>query len=186
MVLWKVFRQVTDPVLGAVRFVTPAMVPERVVILFRRALDARAAHRPFPRHARHGRDPRSPVVNAMDDRSEIKDVEDREGVMRQDGLVVGIVGAGLINGMHSSPFFDQAFILMRPFAPTFFLSPVLLFYFTSLFLATLTIILAGVPAALYERYAGGGKSSPRSVMIWFIGVIVLSLPTIMTIAGMIG
>jgi uncharacterized protein YggT (Ycf19 family) len=34
MVLWKVFQQVTDPIVGAVRFVTPEIVPLRIVILF--------------------------------------------------------------------------------------------------------------------------------------------------------
>jgi uncharacterized protein YggT (Ycf19 family) len=34
MVLWKVFRQVTDPVLGVVRVITPEVVPMRVIILF--------------------------------------------------------------------------------------------------------------------------------------------------------
>jgi uncharacterized protein YggT (Ycf19 family) len=34
MVLWRVFRQVTDPILIAVKLVTPAVVPIRVVILF--------------------------------------------------------------------------------------------------------------------------------------------------------
>jgi uncharacterized protein YggT (Ycf19 family) len=34
MVLWKVFRQVTDPVLNVVRVVTPQIVPARIVILF--------------------------------------------------------------------------------------------------------------------------------------------------------
>jgi uncharacterized protein YggT (Ycf19 family) len=34
MVLWRVFKQVTDPIVNAVRLVTPAIVPARVVILF--------------------------------------------------------------------------------------------------------------------------------------------------------
>jgi hypothetical protein len=114
-----------------------------------------------------------------------QDLDDREGAMRQDGLIVGIVGAGLLNGMHQSPFFDSIFILMRPFAPTFFASPVVLFYFTSIFLATLTIMLAGIPAALFERFAGGGRSSGRSLAIWLIGVIVLSIPSLMRLAGML-
>jgi hypothetical protein len=120
----------------------------------------------------------------MNDPLDQNELDAREGAMRKDGLIVGIVGAGLLNGMHQSPFFDPMFIMMRPFAPTFFLSPVLLFYFTSLFLATLTIMLAGIPAALYERHMGGGRSSSRSLTIWLIGMIVLSIPSIMKLAGM--
>jgi hypothetical protein len=33
-VLWRVFAQVTDPVVRAVAVVTPAVVPERLVVLF--------------------------------------------------------------------------------------------------------------------------------------------------------
>ena len=33
-VLWRVFSQVTDPVVRAVAFVTPAVVPDRLVVLF--------------------------------------------------------------------------------------------------------------------------------------------------------
>jgi hypothetical protein len=111
-----------------------------------------------------------------------RDMDDREGAMRQDGLLVGIVGLGLLNGMHTSPLFDPIFLLMRPFAPTFFASPVVLFYFTSIFLATMTIILAGVPAALYERFRHTG-SSFQSMLIWLIGVIVLSIPSLLTMLG---
>ena len=35
----------------------------------------------------------------------------------------------------------------------------------------MTLMVAGVPAALYERLAGGGRSSSTSAMIWFGGVL---------------
>jgi hypothetical protein len=33
-VVWKVFRQITQPVIAATAFITPASVPERVIYLF--------------------------------------------------------------------------------------------------------------------------------------------------------
>jgi hypothetical protein len=33
-VIWRVFKQITDPVVGAVAAVTPLVVPERVLFLF--------------------------------------------------------------------------------------------------------------------------------------------------------
>ncbi len=33
-VIWRVFAQVTDPIVGAVATITPRIVPERVVVLF--------------------------------------------------------------------------------------------------------------------------------------------------------
>jgi hypothetical protein len=34
MVIWRVFVQITNPIIAAVRFVTPALVPEGLVIIF--------------------------------------------------------------------------------------------------------------------------------------------------------
>ena len=36
--------------------------------------------------------------------------DDREKLIRQDGLLIGIAGASLLSGMHFSPFFDPAFV----------------------------------------------------------------------------
>jgi uncharacterized protein YggT (Ycf19 family) len=32
--VWRVFKTVTEPVVGAVRLITPRLVPERIVVLF--------------------------------------------------------------------------------------------------------------------------------------------------------
>ena len=79
--------------------------------------------------------------------------DDRETLIRQDGLLIGIAGASLLSGMHFSPLFDPAFVLVKfLIAPAFFISsPLLLFYFTSLLVSVSCLIVAGVPAALYER-----------------------------------
>ncbi len=34
MVIWRVFVQITDPIVAAVRFVTPQLVPEGLVVIF--------------------------------------------------------------------------------------------------------------------------------------------------------
>jgi hypothetical protein len=104
--------------------------------------------------------------------------------MRRDGLLVGVVGVGALNGLHYSPYFDPAVILMKPFVQvTFFAtSPIIIFYFTALVLSTLTIMLAGVPAALYERLRGLRESDANSYYIWLGGVILLALPTLFNLA----
>ncbi len=57
--------------------------------------------------------------------------DDREDILRRDGLTIGIAGMSLLNGMHFSAYFDPVFILMKQFAPGFFISsPLLIFYFT--------------------------------------------------------
>lgn len=104
--------------------------------------------------------------------------EDRDRLVRQDGLLVGIAGFSLLSGMHFSPYFDPAFILVKfLLAPSFFISsPILLFYFTSLFVAVSCLIIAGVPAALFERATGRRNSDALSLGIWLAGVIILALP----------
>jgi hypothetical protein len=117
-----------------------------------------------------------------------KDFEDRTDVMRRDAFIVGIVGFGAANGMHFSPYYAPARILFDPFVKvTFFTSsPIIISYFTSLVLSTLSIMLAGVPAALYERARGMQTSNAVSFGIWFGFMALITLPTVMTLAGRSG
>lgn len=106
--------------------------------------------------------------------------QDRQGIMQQDALLVGIAGFSLLCGMHFSPYFDPAYILLRPFTPTFIVSsPLLTFYFTSLFVSLFAVIVAGVPAALYERFSGQRQTNLTSLLIWLGGVLLLALPTLL-------
>lgn len=105
---------------------------------------------------------------------------DREVAARRDGLLVGIAGFALLGGMHFSPYFDPVYVLLRPFTPTLIVSsPLLTFYFTSLFIAISTVILAGIPAALFERVTGRQVSDGYSLGIWFIGVMLFAAPVLM-------
>ncbi len=83
----------------------------------------------------------------------MNDMDVRERALKQDVLLVGIIGLAVLNGMHFSPWLNVAFLLTKPFFQVTFLisSPLLIFYFTSLALSTLTIMLAGIPAAIFER-----------------------------------
>jgi hypothetical protein len=111
--------------------------------------------------------------------------DDREKLVRQDGLLVGIAAASLLPGMHFSPFFDPAFILVRFLvAPAFFItSPILQFYFTSLLVSVSCLILAGVPAAIFERATGRRQSDAVSLGIWLAGLLVIAIPVFIGMAG---
>lgn len=111
--------------------------------------------------------------------------ERREDVIRQDGFIIGVAALSLLNGMHQSPFFDAAFVLLAPFfkASFFISSNLLLFYFTSLTLSAATLILAGAPAAIFEKLTGRVRSDPTSMGIWMAGCFTLALPTLMAMAG---
>jgi hypothetical protein len=52
-------------------------------------------------------------------------------------------------------------------------------YFTSLMLSTATVILGGIPAALYERYVGAKEDSTVvSLWIWLAFTAILTQPAI--------
>ena len=65
------------------------------------------------------------------------------------------------------------------------LAPALLFgsvsltlMFSSLMVSTATIILGGIPAAIYERFIGARTIRPVSLWIWLAGTALLTLPAI--------
>jgi hypothetical protein len=62
-------------------------------------------------------------------------------------------------------------ILLPPYLPVVAMM-------ASLIVSTLTIMLAGVPAALYERFAGVGRTDTVSAWIWLAGTAVLSTPAV--------
>lgn len=105
--------------------------------------------------------------------------------MPQNSIVV-IVGLAILNGIYS-PLLIMVFALQGLWFP-FFLPPMLplVFMLSSLILATMTLMIGGVPAALYERLAGGGQSSFTSGLIWLGGVLVLTLPAIPNILKALG
>ena len=51
--------------------------------------------------------------------------------------------------------------------------------FASLMVSTATIILGGIPAAIYERLTGAkDDSTMASLWIWLAGTAILTLPAI--------
>jgi hypothetical protein len=108
------------------------------------------------------------------------DLDQREALLKRDGMLIGIAAASLINGMHFSPFFDPAFLLLRAFAPGFLSSsPLLMFYFTSLLLSATALVLTGVPAALFERFTGRKDSDTISLAIWLVTGAALAAITLL-------
>lgn len=109
----------------------------------------------------------------------------RQDMMQRDVLLMVVAGLSLINGMHFSAWFDPFFFLFKPFAASFYLtSPIVLLYVTSLLLSTLTLLIGGVPAAIYERARGLETSTPTSIGIWVAGVALVSAPTLLGFVGM--
>jgi hypothetical protein len=91
---------------------------------------------------------------------------------------VGIAFFGMINGL-----FNQLWLLFALIYSSYLMGPVffgsggLTRLFASLMVSTATIILGGIPAALYERYVRAeDDSTEASLWIWLAVTAILALP----------
>lgn len=92
---------------------------------------------------------------------------------------IGIAFFGMINGIFNPLFFFVFQISVYLMAEPLFGSTSAIAYFTSLMLSTATVILGGIPAALYERFKGAKEdSTPVSLWIWLACTAILTLPAI--------
>jgi len=110
--------------------------------------------------------------------------ENREDLLQRDILLIATVVVSLLNGMHFSPYFDPVFILLKPFlAGTLLSTPLVLFYVTSIFTSVMTLLIAGIPAALYERFRGLKESNTTSLAIWLACTSLLARPSVISMAS---
>lgn len=90
--------------------------------------------------------------------------------------IIGIMLFATINGVFS-PFLLALVPFVLALTPAFFLNHIgFVFYFSSLLMATLTLMLGGLPAALYERWTGATESTGFSMWLWLCGTGLLTLP----------
>lgn len=100
--------------------------------------------------------------------------------------LVAVIGLAILNGMFS-PAIIPVFALHGLWYP-FFLPAILpaILLACSLIVSTFTLMVGGVPAALYEKISGGGKSSAVSGLIWLATVVLLTLPALPNILNALG
>lgn len=101
--------------------------------------------------------------------------------MSRNAYYVGIAFFAMVNGL---PFFSPIYPLVFGYsiqvmtAPLFGSMP-LIALFASLMVSTATLIVAGIPAALYERYIGAtDDSTDASLWIWLVGTALLAMPAV--------
>ena len=109
---------------------------------------------------------------------------DDEPVVVAEPFLFGILGLGIINGIFS-PFTGFVFLVNPFWYPSTFLpvSAPFIFLFASLITSTLTIMVAGIPAALYERFANAGRTNTMSLWIWVSTLAILSMPAVIRAFG---
>jgi hypothetical protein len=95
-------------------------------------------------------------------------------------FLFGILALGIVNGIFS-PALTFVFLVNSLWYPSQFLphSTAFVMMFASLITSTLTIMLAGVPAALYERFFNRGRTNEVSLWIWVSALAVMSVPAVL-------
>jgi hypothetical protein len=112
--------------------------------------------------------------------------------------LAGVAAIALYNGsLHAlvfdsvsySPIFDSVSYYVSAFARGSYFDtfvngvlaagPQLYVNLASVMIAAMTLLIAGIPAALYERIRGLKASTPVSLGIWLIAAVLLTLPTVM-------
>lgn len=100
--------------------------------------------------------------------------------MNRNLYYIGIAFFGMINGLFNQVALLFALIHVQILAPALLFGSVpLTLLFASLMVSTATIILGGIPAAIYERVTDvKDDSTETSLWIWLAGTAVLTIPAI--------
>ncbi len=100
--------------------------------------------------------------------------------MNRNLYYVAIAFFGMINGIFNQLGLIFTLIYVQALAgPLLFGSTSLTLVFASLMVSTGTIVIAGIPAAIFEHFAGAeDDSTEASLWIWLAGTALLTLPAI--------
>ena len=100
--------------------------------------------------------------------------------MNRNFYYIGIAFFGMVNGLFNQLWLLFALIHVQILAPALLFGSVpLTLLFASLMVSTATIILGGIPAAIYERLTGAKEDSTEvSLWIWLAGTAILALPAV--------
>jgi hypothetical protein len=99
--------------------------------------------------------------------------------MNRNFYYVAIAFFGMINGLFNQTWLLFALIHMQILAPALLFGNVpLTLMFASLMVSTATIILGGIPAAIYERATTSAETNEVSLWIWLAGTAILTIPAV--------
>jgi hypothetical protein len=98
--------------------------------------------------------------------------------MDRNFYYIGIAFFGMVNGLFNQDALVFTLVHMQILAPALLFGSVsLTLMFSSLMVSTGTIILGGIPSAIYEHLAGAKDDSTEiSLWVWLAGTAILTLP----------
>ena len=103
--------------------------------------------------------------------------------MERNFLLFGVIGVSILNGLFS-PFLAIAVPIAAVLMPEVFPRSVgWVLFFSSLLVASATLLIGGVPAALYERIAKPPPDSNVAAVIWLAAAALLALPALRNLVG---
>ena len=98
--------------------------------------------------------------------------------MDRNLLFVAVVGVSILNGLFS-PFLAIAVPIAAVLMPEVFPHSIgWVLFFSSLLVASGTLLVSGVPAALYERLVDRAPGGQVALWIWLGGAVLLALPAL--------
>lgn len=105
--------------------------------------------------------------------------------MNERHIFMAVALVSLVNGLFS-PFVVLVYSLMPFWLPEFIpASPSVALMLSAMITAFGTLLLSGIPAALYERATGAQGSTIASMCVWLGAAVLMSLPTLPVLAGLI-
>jgi hypothetical protein len=100
-------------------------------------------------------------------------------------IFMAVAVVSLLNGLFS-PFVVLVYSLVPFWLPEFVpATPSIALMLSAMITAFGTLLLSGIPAALYERLTGARDSTFTSMCIWLAAAVLMSLPAVPVIAGLI-
>jgi len=100
-------------------------------------------------------------------------------------LLAATAGLAVVNGLPVTPFFDSiSYVLYLFTRGSSLIAGDVLFYGTTAFIAVMTLLVGGIPAAIYERIRGLQESTPVSLGIWLAATALLALPALRSATGL--
>ena len=106
--------------------------------------------------------------------------------MPSNPFIVALMAVGMLNGIFSPFFVITSQVMITAIMPLLILAgPRVTAFLASLIAATATIMLAGVPAALFERITGRRETDTASYAIWLTAAVVIGLPALLRAAAQV-